>query len=168
MTKLCIREQSRCHNQLVSDSVCCQGRSCPSLLSNRCLMSCYFIVHSARARSMDCLTSYGSATSLTAGLDAAVLQSRFLGCRIHRLHFCIGVRPPSNESPGYDTKQSDGEAPVLEFWKMWSIPSLLLLPDPLWLRVVVPDRVIGQGSNRTVWPCKPCANKWFMFDHLTV
>ena len=37
-----------------------------------------------------------------------------LGCRIHRLHFCKGVRPPTNECFGYDTKQSDGEAPVPE------------------------------------------------------
>ena len=34
--------------------------------------------------------------------------------------------------PGYDTKQSDGEVPVmLEFWGMWSIPLLPLLPGPL-------------------------------------
>ena len=26
--------------------------------------------------------------------------------RIHRRHFCRGVIPPRNESPGYDTKQS--------------------------------------------------------------
>ena len=34
-------------------------------------------------------------------------------CRIHRLHLCRGVRPPTNECPGYDTKQSDGEVPVI-------------------------------------------------------
>ena len=40
------------------------------------------------------------------------------GSRIHRLHLCRGVRlSPPNECPGYDTKRSDGEAPVmLEFW----------------------------------------------------
>ena len=27
------------------------------------------------------------------------------GCRIHRRHLCRRVRPPSNECPGYDTKQ---------------------------------------------------------------
>ena len=43
----------------------------------------------------------------------------------------------SNEYPGYDTKQSDGEAPVmLELWGMQNTPSLPLLPVPLWLRVV--------------------------------
>ena len=35
------------------------------------------------------------------------------GCRIHWLHPCWGVRPPPNKRPGYDTKQSDGEAPVM-------------------------------------------------------
>ena len=34
------------------------------------------------------------------------------GCRIHRLLLCRGVRPPPNECPGYDTKQSDGEVPA--------------------------------------------------------
>ena len=41
-------------------------------------------------------------------------------CRIYRLHLCRGVRFP-NDWPGYDTKQSDGEAAVmLELWVMWS------------------------------------------------
>ena len=39
------------------------------------------------------------------------------GCRIHRLHLHKGVRLPSNECPVYDTKQSDGDVPVmLDFW----------------------------------------------------
>ena len=36
-----------------------------------------------------------------------------------------------NEYPGYDTKLSDGEAPVQELWEMWSTSSLPLLPVPL-------------------------------------
>ena len=32
---------------------------------------------------------------------------------------------------GYDIKQSDGEAPTLEIWGMWSTPSLSLLWGPL-------------------------------------
>ena len=61
------------------------------------------------------------------------------GCRIHRLHLCRGVRP-SNVCPGYDTKQSDGEAPLmLEHWGMQSTPLLPLLPGPLWPGVVAPD-----------------------------
>ena len=40
------------------------------------------------------------------------------GCRIHQLHLCRGVILPPNECPGYDTKQSDGEVPVmLELWE---------------------------------------------------
>ena len=68
------------------------------------------------------------------------------GCRIHQLHLCTGVRPPDN-SPRYDTKQSDGEASVmLGFWGMQSIPSLPSLPGPLWPRVVAPDRVLPMGQ----------------------
>ena len=68
------------------------------------------------------------------------------GCKIHR-----GVRLP-NECPRYDTKRSDGEAPVmLELWGMRSTPSLPSLPGPLWLGVVAPDRVYG--FNRTKLCC---------------
>ena len=34
------------------------------------------------------------------------------GCRIHQLHLCSEVGP-SNECLGYNTKQSDGEAPLM-------------------------------------------------------
>ena len=38
-----------------------------------------------------------------------------------------------NVYPGHDTKQSDGEVPVmLELWGMQRIPSLPLLPGLLW------------------------------------
>ena len=68
------------------------------------------------------------------------------GCRIHRLLLCRGVRPPANECPGYDTKQSDGEVPaMLELWGMQSTPSLPLLPGPLWPGVVAPDRALSMG-----------------------
>ena len=37
-----------------------------------------------------------------------------------------------HECPGYDSKQSDGEALLmLELWGMWSTPALLLFPGPL-------------------------------------
>ena len=43
------------------------------------------------------------------------------GCRIHQLQLCSGVKPPKNECPGYDTKQSDGEVPMmLGLWGMQS------------------------------------------------
>ena len=60
-----------------------------------------------------------------------------------------GKTPHSNKCPGYDTKQSDGEVPVmLELWGMLSTPSLLSLPGPLWPGVIAPDRVL-YWSNRT-------------------
>ena len=52
---------------------------------------------------------------------------------------------PPNECPRYDTKQSDGEFPVmLGLWGMRSTHSLPSLPGPLWLGLVAPDM-----SNRT-------------------
>ena len=69
------------------------------------------------------------------------------GCRIHWLLLCSGVRPLPNKYPGYDSKQSDGEVPVmLELWRMLSTPLLPLLPGPLWPEVVVPDRVLSMGQ----------------------
>ena len=68
------------------------------------------------------------------------------GCRIHQLHLCRVVRPP-NETPGYDTKQSDGEVPVMqELWGMWSTPSLALIPGLLWPGVGAPDRALSTGQ----------------------
>ena len=53
-------------------------------------------------------------------------------------------------TPGYDTKQSDDEVPVmLEFWGMWSTPLLPPLPCPLWPRVVAPDKGPIYGLNQT-------------------
>ncbi len=53
----------------------------------------------------------------------------------------------SYECPGYDTKQSDGEVPVmLELWRIQSTPSLSMLLGPLWPRVVVPERVLPMGQ----------------------
>ena len=61
---------------------------------------------------------------------------------------CISAegQDPTNECPGYDTKQMDmilnGEAVVmLELWEMRSTLSLPSLPDPLWHGVLAPDRV---------------------------
>ena len=55
-------------------------------------------------------------------------------------------KTPPYECPGYDIKQSDGEAPALEVWGMWSTLSLPLLPGPLWPKVVAPDRVLSMGQ----------------------
>ena len=69
-----------------------------------------------------------------------------------------GVRPHlSHECLRYDTKQSDGEAPVmLELWG--STPLLPSLPGPIWTGVVVPDRVLSMGQ------IKLCTNKWLMLN----
>ena len=65
------------------------------------------------------------------------------GYRVHRLLFCIGVRP-HHECPGYDTKQSDSEASVmLELWGMWNTILLPSLEGPLWPGVVASDRVLS-------------------------
>ena len=42
--------------------------------------------------------------------------------------------PTPNECPEYDTKQSDGEVPVM-----------LSLPRQLWPRVVAPERALSMG-----------------------
>ena len=71
------------------------------------------------------------------------------GCRIHQLHLCRGLRPPLNESPEYDTKQSDGEVSVmLELWGMRSTTLLPLLSGPLWPGVVAPNMGPIYGLNR--------------------
>ena len=60
----------------------------------------------------------------------------------------VGVKIPSNECPGYNTKQFHGEAPVmLELWGMWSTPSLSLLPGP-----------------QNCLTFKLSANKWFVLN----
>ena len=54
---------------------------------------------------------------------------------------------PSNECPGYDSKQSDCKPPVmLELFGMWGTSLLPLLPGPLWSGVVALDRVLSVGQ----------------------
>ena len=70
-----------------------------------------------------------------------------LGSRIHRQLFFQRGKILLNEYPGYDTKQSDDEVPVmLELWGMQSTLSLPLLPGPLWPGVVAPDRILFIGQ----------------------
>ena len=62
-------------------------------------------------------------------------------------------KTPPNECPGFNTKKSDGEGPVmLELWRMRSASSLASLPGPLWPGVVALDKGPIYGLNRT----KPC------------
>ena len=52
-----------------------------------------------------------------------------------------------NEYPGYDTKQSDGEASAnQELWEMLSTHFLQSLPSPVWSGVVTRDRVLSMGQ----------------------
>ena len=68
------------------------------------------------------------------------------GWTIHQLHLCKGGEPPPNGCPRYDTKQFDGDVPVmLELWGMQSTPSLPLLSGPLWPGMVAPDRALSIG-----------------------
>ena len=56
-------------------------------------------------------------------------------------------KTPPNKCSGYDTVQSDGEAPVmLDLWGMWSIFSLPLLSGLIRPGVVAPDRVLSLGQ----------------------
>ena len=41
---------------------------------------------------------------------------------------------------------SDGEAPVLEIWGMWSTPLLQLLTRALWPGVIIPVRFLSEGK----------------------
>ena len=57
---------------------------------------------------------------------------------------CRRVRPPPNECPVYDTKQSDGEASVMvELWEMLSTSSLPFLSGLLLPVVVAPDSTLS-------------------------
>ena len=76
------------------------------------------------------------------------------GCRINWLDFCSRVRPPPphHKCPRYDTKQSNGEAPVmLELWVMWSTPLLPSLQGLLWPGLVAPDRVLSMSHLELNW-----------------
>ena len=57
-----------------------------------------------------------------------------------------------NKCPGYDTKSSDGEVLImLELWGMHSTPLLSSLPDPLWHKVVAPNRFLSMGQIEINW-----------------
>ena len=58
-------------------------------------------------------------------------------------------------------KLSDGEAPVLELWRMWNTPSFPLLPGLLIPGVVVPVRVPSMGQIEIF-------NHLLYLKHLTV
>ena len=51
------------------------------------------------------------------------------------------------ECPGYEAKQSDGQASViLDLWGMRSTPLLPSSPGPVWLGMEASDRVLSMGQ----------------------
>ena len=66
-------------------------------------------------------------------------------CRIYQLHLYRGIRLLQLVSWIWH-KPSDDEDLVLEIWEMLTIPSLPLLPGPLWPVVVVSVRVPSMGQ----------------------
>ena len=65
------------------------------------------------------------------------------GCRIHRLLLC-------NVCPEYDTKQSDGEVPVLlELWGMCNTPLIAIALRSTLAGLEAPDKDRVYRSNRT-------------------
>ena len=66
------------------------------------------------------------------------------GCRIIDCFSVERQDPSTNKCPRYDTKQSDGEVPVmLQVWVMRSASSLPSLSGPLYPTVIAPDRVLS-------------------------
>ena len=103
------------------------------------------------------------------------------GCKIHRLHLCRGVRPPTttNECPKYDTTQSDDEALVmLKLLGMQSTPLLPSLPAPLYSdKVLSRDHIelncvhmlnwiVGNRTDLT-FNCVQ-ANDWCLIEFLVI
>ena len=90
-------------------------------------------------------------------------------CRIQTASLQRSKPPP--QVSWYDSKQSDGEVPVmLEFWGMRSTVSLPLLSIWLWPGVVAPDRVLSMGQIELNCIFMPnwIAWNWTVFDIETV
>ena len=68
-------------------------------------------------------------------------------------------KTPPKRSPRYDSEPSNGEV-ILDLWGMQITPSLPLLLDPLWPRLVVPVRVRSMGQVELF--------DQELFNHLTV
>ena len=84
-------------------------------------------------------------------------------CRIHWLHRCSRVKP-FNACPGYDTKKSDGEFPImLELWGMWGTTSLPSFSGRLWPGVVAPDRDLSMGL---IGPISVLMRNWIVWNKI--
>ena len=74
------------------------------------------------------------------------------GCRKQqRLHLCRGIRPPANDCPVYDIKQSNDEVPVmLALWGMQSTLSLPTNTDPFWPGVLGTYMVLSKSQIKKI------------------
>ena len=122
-----------------------------STLTNHIRLRLFFHMH-IFTKWTDCLRLTIGLLSDSSGLNQLIRRTDRCkhcpvgwGCSIHWLHLCRGVKTP-NECPVYDSKQSDGEVPVmLGLWRIRSTPSLPLLPGPLYPGVEAPDRALSMG-----------------------
>ena len=72
-------------------------------------------------------------------------------CIVLQLHLCRGVRLP-HETPVFDIKQSDDEAPVMrEVWGMWSTSTFSITLRSILTRNGSTWKSPIYWSNRTVW-----------------
>ena len=68
------------------------------------------------------------------------------GYRIHWLYLCRGVMASLLSVLDMSLNNLIEGSVMLDLWGMWSTPLLPSLPDPLWPRVVAPDRVLSMGQ----------------------
>ena len=98
-------------------------------------------VRSASTNEASCLRTVADSQWPSNQIDQSAGAVEYTNCTSAEGHPLL-----PNEYPGYDTKQYDGEVPVmLELWGMQSTPLLPLLPGPLWPGMVVPDRAQSMG-----------------------
>ena len=77
----------------------------------------------------------------------SILESKGYNSRCHNTKKPKQTKTSHNEYPGYDTKQSDGEVPVmLVLWRMQSTPSLLLLSGPFGPGMVALGKAQSMGQ----------------------
>ena len=111
----------------------------------------YIYIEREREREEESNMLFSSMSKVDFISDKAILLAK-LPCRLKLYNISIaflqrGKTTPTNECPGYDTKQFDGEVPViLELWGMRSTPTLPSLPGPLCPKVVTPDRILSMGQ----------------------
>ena len=67
------------------------------------------------------------------------------GCRILQMDLCSGIIP---HRPRIVLDMALNNLMVmLDLWRMWSTPSLPLLPSPLWPGMLAPDKILSIFTN---------------------